>query len=144
MIRHLKKTSQRHLTGVSKRLLRQLSVFKISKRQLFCKSNQCLSKQSFIHIFGNRIGHISGCPPINFCEIQGWLYLILAIILGFLFKFLPFFTVQVSLLTHKSFCIRNFRYLIVNSTYGKTYFRISMKVLERRISGFSWSWEKYQ
>ena len=50
MIRHRKKTSQRHLRRVSKTLLKKLTyevVFKVSKRQQFCPSNQCLSKALF-------------------------------------------------------------------------------------------------
>ena len=66
---------KRHLRGIPKVSPRHYydeAVFNISKRQLFCKSNQCLSKalfRQFIHVSANCLGRISGCLAIIFCEI---------------------------------------------------------------------------
>ena len=78
--RHLQKTSsetsQKCLQGTAKITCK--AVFKTSKRQLFCKSSQCLSKPLFrqlIHTFAlihhNCLGRIAGCFAINFCDFQG-------------------------------------------------------------------------
>ena len=89
---NLKSVQQKRWLNILKRRLQDPAktsyeaVFKISKRQLFCKSNECLRRtllRQLMHNSGNCLGRISGCLTINFCEIQGWVYLITVIFLGF-------------------------------------------------------------
>ena len=72
----LSKTSQKCLQDTAETTCK--AVFKTSKRQLFCKSYQCLSKSLFrqlIRTFAliphNCLGRIAGCLAINFCDFQG-------------------------------------------------------------------------
>ena len=72
LIIHLKKTSQRHLISVQDTgKTTYEAVFKIFKRQLFCKSNQCLTNPLFrqlIHISGNCLGRNLVLIIPNFCH----------------------------------------------------------------------------
>lgn len=88
----LKKTSHKYLQDTAKTTYE--TVFKITKRQLFYNSNQCLSRPLFwqhIRTFANCLENISRCLAINFFDIQGsqgWFCLTIAIFSGFLFRFL--------------------------------------------------------
>ena len=72
LTKDISKTSQKCLRDtkqITKLLLRYLWDRSFAN---FCKSNKCLSKPLFRHIFGICLGSISDCPGINFCKIEGW------------------------------------------------------------------------
>ena len=107
---NLKSVQQKRWLNILKRRLQDPAktsyeaVFKISKRQLFCKSNECLRKtllRQLMHNSGNCLGRISGCLTINFCEIQGWVYLITVIFFRVFHPHFCQFSASRFLLTHK-------------------------------------------
>ena len=138
LIRRLKKTSQGHLRKDTAKTTYE-SVFEISKRQLFCKSYECLSKPLFTqhtHTFENCLGRISGCLATDFCKcqgFQGWFYVIFAILRVFHLHFCYFSGSRLLHLRIRCcFYIRIFLYLIIDS----------FLFMESQISGSPWKSEK--
>ena len=81
-----------------------------------------------MHISGNCQGYISVCLATNFCEIQGWFYLVFPFFQGFSFKFF------------NNFWIFDSEFY---SIYWKGNFMVSIKVIERYISGILGFWAKH-